>query len=61
MRAAVSEIERAVGNRVAPGKLSRTEFNRAAAASFGIVQVGGSRCHGCLLIRKGVISSPTSI
>ncbi|MET4035354.1 L-fucose mutarotase/ribose pyranase (RbsD/FucU family) [Bradyrhizobium sp. JR7.2] len=36
------------------GKLSRPEFHRAAAASFGVVQVGDSRDYGCLLIRKGV-------
>ncbi|MDI2074722.1 L-fucose mutarotase/ribose pyranase (RbsD/FucU family) [Bradyrhizobium japonicum] len=37
------------------GKLSRPEIHRAAAASFGVVQVGDSRDYGCLLIRKGVI------
>lgn len=37
------------------GKLSRPEFHRAVAASFGVVQVGDSRGYGCFLIRKGVI------
>lgn len=41
---------------VTPGKLSRSDFYRAAAASFGVVQVGDSRGYGCFLIRKGVIS-----
>jgi L-fucose mutarotase len=55
-RAVLAEIERAVGQNVTPGKLSRAEFYRAAAAGFGVVQVGDSRGYGCVLIRKGVIS-----
>jgi L-fucose mutarotase len=55
-RAVLSEIERAVGTHVAPGKLSRPDFYRTAAASFGVVQIGDSRGYGCFLIRKGVIS-----
>lgn len=55
-RAVLTEIERSVGRPVSPGKLSRPEFYRAAAASFGVVQVGDSRPYGCFLIRKGVIS-----
>ncbi|MFK4658768.1 L-fucose mutarotase/ribose pyranase (RbsD/FucU family) [Bradyrhizobium japonicum] len=55
-RAVLAEIERAVGRAVSPGKLSRPEFYRAAAAGFGVVQVGDSRGYGCFLIRKGMIS-----
>lgn len=55
-RAVLVEIERAAGGPVAPGKLSRSQFYRAAAAGFGVVQVGDSRAYGCFLIRKGVIS-----
>ena len=55
-RAVLAEIERGAGRAVAPGKLSRTDFYRAAAAAFGVVQVGDSRGYGCFLIRKGVIS-----
>ena len=55
-RAVLAEIERAAGRAVTPGKLSRPEFYRAAAASFGVVKVGDSRGYGCFLIRKGVIS-----
>ncbi len=56
-RAVLAEIERSVGRaRRAPGKLSRADFYRAAAAGFGVVQVGDSRGYGCFLIRKGVIS-----
>lgn len=55
-RAVLAEIERASGSAVRPGKLSRPDFYRAAAAGFGVVQVGDSRGYGCFLIRKGVIS-----
>jgi L-fucose mutarotase len=55
-RAVLAEIERSVGRPVRPGRLSRPDFYRAAAASFGVVQVGDSRGYGCFLIRKGVIS-----
>jgi L-fucose mutarotase len=55
-RAVLAEIERAAGRPVTPGKLSRPDFYRAAAASFGVVQVGDSSSYGCFLIRKGVIS-----
>lgn len=55
-RAVLAEIERAAGGPVAPGKLSRAHFYRAAAAGFGVVKVGDSRGYGCFLIRKGVIS-----
>ena len=55
-RAVLGEIERAVGQSLTPGKLSRADFYRAAAAGFGVVQVGDSRGYGCFLIRKGVIS-----
>jgi L-fucose mutarotase len=51
-RAVLAEIERAAGGAVSPGKLSRSEFYRAASAGFG---VGDSRGYGCFLIRKGVI------
>lgn len=54
-RAVLAEIERAAGP-FTPGKLSRSDFYRAAAAGFGVVQVGDSRGYGCFLIRKGVIS-----
>lgn len=54
-RAMLAEIERAAGGAVSPGKLSRSEFYRAASAGFGVVQVGDSRGYGCFLIRKGVI------
>lgn len=54
-RVVLAEIERAVGGRVQCGKLSRSDFYRAAASSFGVVQVGDSRGYGCFLIRKGVI------
>lgn len=53
--AVLAEIARAAGRAVMPGKLSRSDFYRAAAASFGVVQVGDSRGYGCFLIRKGVI------
>lgn len=55
-RAVLAEIERSDGRAVSPGKLSCPEFYRAAAASFGVAQVGDSRGYGCFLIRKGVIS-----
>jgi L-fucose mutarotase len=55
-RVVLAEIERAVGRPVTPGKLARPDFYRAAAASFGVVQVGDSRGYGCFLIRKGVVS-----
>ena len=55
-RAVLAEIARAAGSAVTPGKLARPDFYRAAAASFGVVQVGDSRGYGCFLIRKGVIS-----
>ncbi|MFT4116983.1 RbsD/FucU family protein [Bradyrhizobium sp.] len=55
-RAVLDEIARSVGRPVTPGKLSRPDFYRAAAASFGVVQVGDTRSYGCFLIRKGVIS-----
>jgi len=55
-RDVLSEIARAAGAHVRPGQLSRPEFYRAAAASFGVVQVGDSRGYGCFLVRKGVIS-----
>src|SRR3569832_1019409 len=42
-RAVLAEIERAVGHAVTPGKLSRPDFYRVAAVSFGVVQVGDSR------------------
>jgi len=54
--AVLAEIARAAGHPVTPGKLSRSDFYRAAAAGFGVVQVGDSRGYGCFLIRKGVIS-----
>ncbi|MBR1090909.1 fucose-binding protein [Bradyrhizobium manausense] len=54
--AVLAEIARAAGGLVTPGKLSRPDFYRAAAAGFGVVQVGDSRGYGCFLIRKGVIS-----
>ncbi|MCP3370911.1 RbsD/FucU family protein [Bradyrhizobium cajani] len=54
-RAVLAEIERAAGRPVSPGKLSRPDFYRAAAAGFGVVQVGDNRGYGCFLIRKGVI------
>lgn len=54
--AVLAEIARAAGLAVAPGGLSRSDFYRGAAASFGVVQVGDSRGYGCFLIRKGVIS-----
>ena len=54
-RAVLAEIERSVGHPVQPGKLSRPDFYRAAAAGFGVVQVGDNRGYGCFLIRKGVI------
>ncbi|RQH03816.1 RbsD/FucU domain-containing protein [Bradyrhizobium sp. RP6] len=54
--AVLAEIARAAGHPVTPGKLSRADFYRAAAAGFGVVQVGDSRAYGCFLIRKGVIS-----
>ncbi|MFB6420151.1 MULTISPECIES: RbsD/FucU family protein [Bradyrhizobium] len=54
-RAVLTEIERASGSAIAPGRLSRADFYRAAAAGFGVVQVGDSRGYGCFLIRKGVI------
>jgi L-fucose mutarotase len=55
-RVVLAEIERSVGQPVRPGKLSRSDFYRAAGAGFGVVQVGDSRGYGCFLIRKGVIS-----
>ncbi|MGY4372297.1 L-fucose mutarotase [Bradyrhizobium sp. LB1.3] len=55
-RVVLAEIERAVGRPVTSGKLLRPDFYRAAAASFGVVQVGDSRGYGCFLIRKGVVS-----
>jgi L-fucose mutarotase len=55
-RVVLAEIERAVGRPVTPGKIARPDFYRAAAASFGVVQVGDSRGYGCFLIRKGVVS-----
>lgn len=55
-RTVLAEIERAVGQPVRTGKLSRPDFYRAAAAGFGVVQVGDNRGYGCFLIRKGVIS-----
>ncbi|QIP08718.1 RbsD/FucU family protein [Bradyrhizobium symbiodeficiens] len=55
-RAVLAEIERASGSPVSPGKLARADFYRAAAAGFGVVQVGDSRGYGNFLIRKGVIS-----
>ena len=55
-RAVLAEIERGAGRAVTPCKLSRSDFYRAAAAGFGVVQVGDSRSYGCFLIRKGVIS-----
>ena len=55
-RDVLSEIARAAGAHVRPGQLSPPEFYRAAAASFGVVQVGDSRGYGCFLVRKGVIS-----
>jgi L-fucose mutarotase len=54
--AVLAEIARAAGRPVTPGKLSRADFYRAAAAGFGVVQVGDSRAYGCFLLRKGVIS-----
>ena len=54
-RAVLAEIGRAACHPGAPGKLSRPDFYRAAAAGFGVVQVGDSRGYGCFLIRKGVI------
>src|SRR5262249_24393700 len=54
-RAVLAEIEGATGQPVRPGKLSRPDFYRAAAAGFGVVQVGDNRGYGCFLIRKGVI------
>jgi len=54
-RAVLAEIARAAGRPVTPGKLARPDFYRAAAAGFGVVQVGDSRGYGCFLIRKGVI------
>lgn len=55
-RAVLAEIELAAGQPVRPGKLARPDFYRAAAAGFGVVQVGDNRGYGCFLIRKGVIS-----
>lgn len=55
-RAVLAEIESVSGVSVSPGKLSRADFYRAAAAGFGVVQVGDARAYGCFLIRKGVIS-----
>lgn len=55
-RAVLAEIARASGGPVTPGKLSRPDFYRVAAAGFGVVQVGDNRGYGCFLIRKGVIS-----
>lgn len=55
-RAVLAEIERAAGRAITPGKLSRPDLYRAAAAGFGVVHVGDSRSYGCFLIRKGVIS-----
>ncbi|WP_158668653.1 RbsD/FucU family protein [Bradyrhizobium guangdongense] len=54
--AVLAEVARAAGHSVTPGKLSRADFYRAAAAGFGVVQVGDSRGYGCFLLRKGVIS-----
>jgi L-fucose mutarotase len=54
-RAVLAEIEGASGGPFSPGKLARADFYRAAAAGFGVVQVGDSRGYGCFLIRKGVI------
>lgn len=54
--AVLAEIARAAGRAMTSGKLSRSDFYRAAAASFGVVQVGDCRGYGCFLIRKGVIS-----
>lgn len=54
--AVLAEVARAAGHPVTPGKLSRADFYRAAAAGFGVVQVGDSRGYGCFLLRKGVIS-----
>jgi L-fucose mutarotase len=55
-RAVLAEIAGAVGGPVTPGKLSRPDFYRAAAAGFGVVQVRDARSYGCFLIRKGVIN-----
>jgi len=54
-RSVLAEIERASGSPISPGRLARAEFYRAAAAGFGVVQVGDSRGYGCFLLRKGVI------
>jgi len=42
-RSVLAEIERASGSPISPGRLARAEFYRAAAAGFGVVQVGDSR------------------